>query len=168
MELKLKLEAIFLILAVIPLLFFSLLAAEILSPELHSVLLFDSVIVSIIVAIVAFATAKSISDPIVRLTKVAGNISKGKFDASVNPEIKESRSEIGQLARTLDEMRLGLKDRSDLLKSLLKSFEGKFGQIATILVRQNVQQLAKKNPSIYKILPKSMSTMLQRKIRMKK
>ena len=53
-------------------------------------------------------------------------------------------------------MRLGLKDRNQLLNSLLNTFKGKFGNLATILVRKNVQELVKKNPRIGKILPKSL------------
>ena len=49
----------------------------------------------------------------------------------------------------------GIKDRDDLLNSLLKTFEGKFGKVARILVRKNVDELVKKNPRIEKILPKS-------------
>jgi len=48
---------------------------------------------------------------------------------------------------------LGLKDRNDLLDSLLKTFKGKFGNIATILVRKDVSELINKNPRIEKILP---------------
>ncbi len=50
----------------------------------------------------------------------------------------------------------GINDRDKLLNSLLKTFKGKFGNIATILVRKDVQEMVKKNPRIEKILPESL------------
>jgi len=49
-----------------------------------------------------------------------------------------------------------IADRDELLDSLLKTFEGKFGKVASILMRKNVNELIKKNPRIEKILPKSL------------
>ncbi len=43
-----------------------------------------------------------------------------------------------------------------MLNSLLNAFKGKFGNIATIIVRKNIQELVKKNPRIEKILPKNL------------
>ncbi len=107
--------------------------------------------------------AHSISKPIQELAKASEEIKKG----NLNYEIKvKSKDEIGELAETFDEMRLGLnldvKDRNELLNSLLNVFKGKFGRVATILMRKNIQELVDKNPRIKKILPKSFGTIVAR------
>ncbi len=97
--------------------------------------------------------ADTLSRPIQKLSESAKKIKQGNLN--IKCEVK-SKDEIGELAQTFDEMRLGLKDRNQLLNSLLISFKGKFGNLATILVRKDVQELVKKNPRIEKILPKSL------------
>ncbi len=91
--------------------------------------------------------------PISEMEKGVKSIAKGNLNYKVDVK---SKDEIGELAQTFDEMRLGLRDRNQLLNSLLTTFKGKFGNIATILVRKNMQELVNKNPRIEKILPKSL------------
>ena len=110
----------------------------------------------------SIGVSRSISKPIQELTKASRELKKGNLNYKV--DIK-SKDEIGELAGTFNQMRLKLKqreelavkDRNELLNSLLNTFKGKFGNIVTILVRKNIQELVKKNPRIKKILPKSLS-----------
>ena len=110
----------------------------------------------------SIGVSRSISKPIQELTKASAELKKGNLDYKVKVK---SKDEIGELAETFNQMRLKLKqreeiavkDRNELLNSLLNTFKGKFGNIVTILVRKNIQELVKKNPRIKKILPKSLS-----------
>jgi len=95
----------------------------------------------------------SISKPIKELTKASEKLKKGNLNYKI--DVKSS-DEIGQLAETFNEMRLGLKDRNQLLNSILNSFKGKFGNLAVIVMRKNIQELVKKNPRIKDIIPKEM------------
>ena len=99
-----------------------------------------------IVSVLAFKIRK----PIYELMRAANAVAKGNLNYAIKPQ---GDDEIKQLAGAFNEMRLGLKDRNDLLNSLLKTFKGKFGKIAGIIVRKNVQELADKNPRILKIVP---------------
>jgi len=99
---------------------------------------------------VSFLISKLILSELFKLQKLTEEISAGKLESEVTVS---SNDEIGELAKSFDKMRLGLKDRNDLLDSLLKTFKGKFGNIATILVRKDVSELINKNPRIEKILP---------------
>ena len=116
------------------------------------------IIISFIASIVfGLYITRSISKPVQELAKASKQVEKG----NLNYKIKiESKDEIRELANSFDEMRLGLKDRNDLLNTLLKTFKGKFGNIATILVRKNIQEMIKKNPRIEKFLPKSLGISL--------
>ena len=53
--------------------------------------------------------------------------------------------------------------KSLLLNTLLAAFKGKFGKIATILVRRNVQELVDNNPRIKGVLPKALSRSLSKR-----
>ncbi|MBU2561175.1 MAG: HAMP domain-containing protein [Nanoarchaeota archaeon] len=111
------------------------------------------------IVFVSLLISRSVTIHIKKLTEAAKNIHQGNLDFEI--KIK-SEDEIGELARTFDDMRLGLKDRNDLLNSLLKTFKGKFGNLATILVRKNVQELVEKNPRIKGILPKSLGISVEK------
>ncbi len=115
-------------------------------------IILSSISALLILGFLLYFTIKYFTKPIQDLTKSANQIKRSNLSRAVKVT---SKDEIGELAKRFDEMRLGLKDRNDLLKSLLKTFKGKFGNLATILVRKNVQELVKKNPRIQKILPKS-------------
>ncbi|MBF0522568.1 MAG: HAMP domain-containing protein [Candidatus Omnitrophica bacterium] len=65
------------------------------------------IIVSVLCSIVAFAIAKSISDPIKKLSKGAEAIGSGNLDYKVGIS---SKDELGQLSRTFDNMASDLKN----------------------------------------------------------
>ena len=134
---------------------------EIFAPvfKLRNTLIIISGIITIIAVLIGLFLAKSITKPIQKLSESTKKIKQGNLN--IKCEVK-SKDEIGELAQTFDEMRLGLKDRNQLLNSLLTSFKGKFGNIATILVRKDVQQLVEKNPRIEKILPKSLGISVEK------
>ena len=87
----------------------------------------------------------------------------------------KSKDEIGELAETFDKMRLQLKqkealaikDRNDLLNSLLNTFKGKFGKVATVLVINSTRELMEKNSRIIKILPKSIADSIKKEKELK-
>lgn len=121
--------------------------------KMRNVVIILGLLIIIISVILSFIIAKTLSDPIKKLKESTTKIKQGNLNEKI--EVK-SKDEIGELAKTFDDMRLGLKDRNQLLNSLLKTFKGKFGNLATILVRKDIQELTKKNPRIEKILPKSL------------
>jgi methyl-accepting chemotaxis protein len=98
------------------------------------------------------AMKKLVINPLEKVTFALQKLREGKSTMEI--EVK-SNDEIGYLADSFNKMSVGIQDRNELLNSLLRTFEGKFGKIARILVRQNIQKLIKKNPRIGKILPKS-------------
>jgi len=104
--------------------------------------------------LVGFFASNSIIKPVQELTKATQKMRR----SNLNYKIKvKSKDEVGELAQTFEQMRLGLKDRSELLNSLTKTLnDKKLGGISAILMRRNVQELVSKNPRIYKILPKSL------------
>jgi methyl-accepting chemotaxis protein len=117
-------------------------------------LAFISVIISLtITGAIIYILIRGIIKPVKELTKATKKLKKGNLDCVINADTKD---EIGELAHAFNDMRLGLKDRNDLLNSLLSTFKGKFGKVATILVRKNIQELAERNPRIKKILPKEL------------
>ena len=121
--------------------------------------LISSFLALLIMGIILYFVILRFTKPIEDLTKISEKIKEGNLDCEIKASTKD---EIGKLAKTFDEMRLGLKDRSDLLNSLLATFKGKFGNLATILVRKDIQDLVKKNPRIAKILPKSLGIILEK------
>ena len=132
------------------------LPTEAISNKTNKIMMISILIIilsSLIAVIVSIFLARSITYPLKKLIQGTHAIARGKLDFEIKPT---SKDEIGELAQSFDDMRLGLKDRNDLLNSLLNTFKGKFGNLATILVRKNVQELIKKNPRIEKILPKSL------------
>ncbi len=124
-------------------------------------------------SLIAYGFALLISNPIKKLTEYARKIKEGNLEEKC---VVDSKNEIGELANTFDEMRIELKqreaqavkDRNDLLNSLLTTFKGKFGNIATIIVRKNIEKLVKKNPRTKKILPKSLKKIIKKSKNLKK
>jgi len=111
----------------------------------------------LMLGIVVYLLIQHFINPLDKLTKATKQIKTGNLNYQVKIKTKD---ELEELANSFDDMRLGLKDRNDLLNSLLTTFKGKFGNLATILVRKNVQELVNKNPRIAKILPKSLGISL--------
>jgi HAMP domain-containing protein len=119
--------------------------------------IFDCVVISIITAIIGYFVSFTLVKPINLLKDYADAIRKGQLDKKCEVN---SKDEIEDVGITLDNMRLGIKDRNDLLNTILKTFKGKFGNIVTILLRKDIEALAKKNPRITSILPKILKTSL--------
>ena len=110
-------------------------------------------LIGVFLSFLIYLLILKITKPIENLAKNTRKIAKGKLNEEINPE---GDDEIKGLSKSFNEMRIGLKDRNDLLNSLLKTFKGKFGKVAIILVRHNIDELIKKNPRIKKILPDSL------------
>jgi HAMP domain-containing protein len=121
--------------------------------------LFDCVVISIITAVIGYFVAFTLVKPINLLKDYADAIRNGQLDKKCEVN---SKDEIEDVAITLDKMRLGIKDRNDLLNTILTTFKGKFGNIVTILLRKDIEELAKKNPRITSILPKQLKDSLQK------
>jgi len=63
----------------------------------------------VIVIIIGFFISKSISSPIRKLTSNVDDISKGKLEIEIEPSLKESEDEIGELANAFDRVLVSLK-----------------------------------------------------------
>jgi len=63
----------------------------------------------VIVSVVALFTANSISNPIIRLTKMANSVSKGKLNAKLDPKAIKVKNELGDLTRAFDRMRASVR-----------------------------------------------------------
>lgn len=120
----------------------------------------SSLIALLVLGTMLFFIVRHITKPIKELSECAQRIKKGDLDAECKVKTKD---EVGELGKTFEEMRLGLKDRNQLLDTLLATFRGKFGNIAGILFRKNVQELAKRNPRILKIVPRSIRKTIKKK-----
>jgi methyl-accepting chemotaxis protein len=94
----------------------------------------------------------SFSKRIIYLKNITSRIGEGNLE--IQSKIS-SKDELCDLARSIDDMRLGLKDRNDLLDSLLNTFKGRFGNLAMIIVRKDIEKLISRNPRIKEILPES-------------
>jgi len=67
--------------------------------------------VSILAIVIGIFLSRSISKPVHELTKAAKKFKKGNLGHKIKVQ---SKDELGELAETFDEMRLGLKDRNDV------------------------------------------------------
>jgi HAMP domain-containing protein len=134
---------------------FSLKSISDMEKDVMRLAMISSLVLVVMLGIILYLTVTLYTRPIRKLTEAAKRIKEGDLDHEV--KIK-SKDEAGELAKTFNEMRLGLKDRNDLLDSLLSAFKGKFGNLATILVRKNIEDMVRKNPRIRNILPKVLGT----------
>lgn len=116
----------------------------------------------LLAAILSIVISTSISQPIKELTTAAKRVQRGDFNHKIPITPITSRDEIGQLARTFDTMRQGLKDRNDLLNSMLKTFRGRFGNIAFILMRKDISELTQRSPSVMKSLPPAIARTIKK------
>lgn len=79
-----------------------------------------------LVLLIAFFAAKYLTIPIKRLTEICNEIAKGRLDLQVDPKLRESDDEIGELAIAFNEMTVKLKEsqariiRSEKLAALGK------------------------------------------------
>jgi nitrogen fixation/metabolism regulation signal transduction histidine kinase len=68
------------------------------------------ILLSIIGAIIlSIFTAESISRPIRKLSHTINEISEGKLNATIDPEVKTQEDELGELANSFDRMLVSLK-----------------------------------------------------------
>ena len=125
--------------------------SDVLSPvrSLKRIIILVSVGLTLLAIILGLAIARSISKPIRNLRKMAGEISKGNLDASI--EKVESNDEIGQLALSFNEMASQLKTayggleqrvrtRTEELEGTKKELEEKIAE--RIRTEQELQTLA--------------------------
>ena len=126
--------------------------------EAVNLVLMTSVVISVLVIIAGIIFSGTLTKPIRELANFSGKLKQGKLDSKY---VIDSKDELGALSKAFDEMRLGLKDRNDLLNSLLETFKGKFGNLANILVRKSIQELVDKNPRISKILPPTLKKIIK-------
>jgi signal transduction histidine kinase len=82
--------------------------------RLRTILIATSIIVFIVSLVIALFFAKTLIDPVVRLSKITGEIARGNFLVKVNVE---SKDEIGDLAQSFGKMGQELYDRENELKS---------------------------------------------------
>lgn len=91
-------------------------------------------LILLVTFILVFFFSKSITKPIKKLTKNVEDISMGKLDVEIDPKLKESKDEIGALARAFDRTIVSLKlamkqtapelkKESDSLRKLLEEKE---------------------------------------------
>jgi len=89
---------------------------------LRSLTLIIGIITLLFATLIAFVVAKTISNPIQKLTQVADDISKGKLDSQI--EEINSKDEIGELARsfnrTVTSLKLAMRETSPELKKKLE------------------------------------------------
>lgn len=85
--------------------------AEALGPVklLERNILIFGIIATILITLLAFFFARSISGPIIKLTAIASDISKGKFDTDIDKKTLSSKDEIGNLARAFERTVISLK-----------------------------------------------------------
>ncbi len=77
--------------------------------SLRKQMLVTIVITFIFVMLIGLATARSIAMPIKNLTEVIDEISRGKLDAEIDENIKQSKDETGALARAFERTIVSLK-----------------------------------------------------------
>ena len=67
------------------------------------------VIIAVVVMGIGFYISSSISRPIKKLTNTVEDISRGKLDVEIDQKLKESKDEVGALARAFDRIIVSLK-----------------------------------------------------------
>ena len=98
----------------------------------------------IVIAWVSFAVAKIISDPIINLTETAHDIYKGDLTKRANIS---SEDEVGELARTFNNMANGLIHTQQELKNSNKELESHRDHLEE-LVEQRTQEIQDKNKEL--------------------
>ena len=119
-----------------------------------------SLILIVVSTISIIFISKTITKPIENLTAKIKQIQKGNFSKPISTV---SNDEIGKLSKTFEEMRLGIKNRNDLLNAILNSLKGKFGKLTMILIRKEIEKASRVNPNILKVLPKNLKKNFKKK-----
>ncbi|MDD5171740.1 MAG: PAS domain-containing protein [Candidatus ainarchaeum sp.] len=135
MRIRSKIIILLLIVGLIPLVLFEILSIEVIKeqmpvlPEgllniLYSLSGMLAVFFALFMVLAGLVISNSITKPLEKLTKVVDDISKGALESSINPKLKESHDEIGDLAnafdRTLVSLKLAMKQSSPELKKRLE------------------------------------------------
>lgn len=90
------------------------------------------VITVLLVSVVSYASIKKLTGPIKQLTEITGEVSKGRFDVEIDPKLKESKDELGQLATSFDQMTTDLKKSQEkLIRSEKLAILGKLAGIVS-------------------------------------
>jgi HAMP domain-containing protein len=128
--------------------------------DLLQLTIISSLLLALMLGIILYFSINYFTRPIQGLTRASEEIARGNLDHEVRIKTKD---EVGELAQAFEDMRLGIKDRNDLLDSLLSTFKGKFGNIATIIVSENIRRLADKNPRILNIIPTQLAGTIKKR-----
>lgn len=88
----------------------------------------------VILLVVIVGVSRSITQPLKRLVKTAAQIAKGNLDEKMPPA--ESTDEVGELARSFDEMRVALKD---YINNLTETTKAKERIESELLIAQKIQ-----------------------------
>ncbi|MFH0885437.1 MAG: PAS domain-containing protein [Candidatus Micrarchaeota archaeon] len=138
MRIKSKLILLFLAVGIVPLLIFEFLTIEVIQAEapsvsttlvarLYSLAGLMALFLALAVILVGLVISNDITKPLEMLTEAVDDISKGRLDTVIDPSLKESNDETGELAaafdRTLVSLKLAIKQSAPELKSLLESKE---------------------------------------------
>lgn len=85
--------------------------ADILEPFEHvkKRIIFLSFIITFLALVMGFLISKSLTSPIKKLTAVINDISVGNLERQIDPKLKDSRDEIGGLARSFERILTSLK-----------------------------------------------------------
>ncbi|MEW6748095.1 MAG: HAMP domain-containing protein [Candidatus Micrarchaeota archaeon] len=77
--------------------------------QLEKSLWFMGIVLLFLVGMMTYVTAKAMAEPIEKLTRLIGRISKGDEDAAIEPELLASEDEVGDLARAFERTMVSLK-----------------------------------------------------------
>jgi len=85
--------------------------------RLRRSILLGSVAATVVAGLLAFLLATSVIGPMAELSRAALRIQRGRMDAPIGGTHRED--EVGQLARAMDRMRLGIEERDRQLRLML-------------------------------------------------
>jgi len=127
--------------------------------ELSTVLIIIFVITLIAAITTSIIIAKMLTTPLKRLTLALNKLKQGDFNITLP---HTTTNEFEELSDALRRMSKEIKLRDALLNTLLKTLRGKYGKLAAILMRKDVQSLIKKIPQVKKLLPRNILRALKK------
>jgi len=85
-------------------------AIALVSKQTNNVLFLTTMILGLIVVMITFIIISIlVSKPLTQLTRTIEQLSRGNINAEINPKLKESKDEIGELARAFERTMVSLK-----------------------------------------------------------
>jgi len=85
-------------------------AIALVSKQTNNVLFLTTMILGLIVVMITFIVISIlVSQPLTQLTRTIEQLSRGNLNAEINPKLKESKDEIGDLARAFERTMVSLK-----------------------------------------------------------